>query len=163
MILAAFGLAIYAGALALAAASDLARFRIPNQVVLALAAGFVLFAPSLPLASIGLDLSAAVAVLLLGAVLFAFRIMGGGDVKLLAAATLWTGWGLLLPFLLLTSLAGAGLALLLLAARQFVPRSMPPDRWYGRLLARGEGVPYGIAIAIAGLVLLPRIAAPVLR
>jgi prepilin peptidase CpaA len=95
--------------------------------------------------------------------LFAFDVLGGGDVKLLSAIALWAGWSLMLPLLFITSVAGAVLAIILLAVRRFAPRNVPQGRWYRRLVARGEGVPYGIAIAIAGLSLLPRIAAPVLR
>jgi Flp pilus assembly protein protease CpaA len=43
--------------------------------------------------------------------LFARRLIGGGDVKLIAAMTLWAGPDHLALFALVTSLAGGGLAL----------------------------------------------------
>lgn len=157
------GLVVYAAALLFAASSDLVRYQIPDEASWALAAGFLLFTTALPLHTSFLDVTAALAVLVVGAALFAFDLLGGGDVKLLSAIALWAGWSLMLPLLFLTSVAGAVLAVVLLAVRRFAPRKLPQGRWYWRLLARGEGVPYGIAIAIAGLLLLPRIAAPVLR
>ena len=63
------------------------------------------------LGAAGLDLAAAAAVFLAGAVAFRFRLLGGGDVKLLAAGALWLGAAALGPFLLATALAGGVLAL----------------------------------------------------
>lgn len=162
MTLHSLGLALYAGALLYAAWNDLLRYQIPNAVVAILVVAFALFATALPWATTLLDVSASLAVLVVTALAFAFRLMGGGDAKLLAVAALWTGWRLLPPLLLVTSIIGAVLALLLLALRRLAPASLPQDRWYSLALARGEGVPYGVAIAVGGLILLPPISAPAL-
>ena len=145
---------LYVLVLLLAAASDATRYRIPNSLSLLLLAGFVAVAPMLSLSATAAHLSAG-AMVLIGAVLaFVTGVWGGGDAKLVAAASVWIGWSELATFLLLTALFGAALALLLLAARRMVS---PPSesRWYSRLLSRDEGIPYGVAIAAAGLVLTP--------
>ena len=63
--------------------------------------------------------------------------MGYGDFKLLAALGAWLGWKMLLPIVLLSSLAGAilGMGLILLARRG---RNIP--------------IPFGPYLAIAGFV-----------
>lgn len=149
-------LAIYGLALLAAGLSDLVRYQIPNTICLALVAAFALFAPSLPLGAVAWHVACGVAILAATALFFAFRLIGGGDAKLLAATALWLGWQNLASFILVTAIAGGILGLLLLALRRFAPEP-PPGRWYGRLLARGEGVPYGMAIAVSGLALLPRL------
>ena len=53
-----------------------------------------------------LDLAAALAVFALGALAFHFGLLGGGDVKLLAAGALWLGAAALGPYLMVTVLAG---------------------------------------------------------
>ena len=45
-------------------------------------------------------------------------IMGGGDLKLLAAASIWTGWDGLLGFLFLVAMLGGVLALIIFAAHR---------------------------------------------
>src|SRR5258708_6670818 len=83
---------LIAGALAVAAVSDLIPYEIPNSVCLALIAGFALMAPALPAAVIGAHVATAAAVFAATALAFAFGILGGGDAKLLAATALWMGW-----------------------------------------------------------------------
>ncbi|HEX9464863.1 MAG TPA: prepilin peptidase [Alphaproteobacteria bacterium] len=146
----------YAAALATAGASDLVRYEIPNAASLLLVGAFVLIAPSLPLAAAGGHVAAAALVFVLASLAFAAGICGGGDVKLLAATALWMGWRHLAAFVVLTALVGAALALGLLAARWVAARwpRLRTGRWYSRLLRDGEGVPYGVAIAISGLALL---------
>ena len=160
--LSSVALAIYALALVAAGLSDLVRYEIPNSLCLALVAGFALFAVSLPLAIVAWHVAAGMAVLAATALCFAFRIFGGGDAKLLAATALWVGWQNLASFILVTAVAGGILGLFLLALRRFAP-APSAERWYGRLLARDEGVPYGIAIAFSGLVLLPRLSPALLQ
>ncbi|AIB15391.1 hypothetical protein ABAZ39_26220 (plasmid) [Azospirillum argentinense] len=108
-------------------------------------------------------------------ILFAGGKMGGGDVKLLTAAALWSGWEQLPALLLVTVLAGGVLAIVALArvaARRaadtlalFFPCSATAKArlWLETLLRTrnvdalpfGEaGLPYGIAIAAGGVSVL---------
>lgn len=65
--------------------------------------------------------------------------MGGGDVKMIAALALWLPPGAVLSMLMVMSLLGGALTLLFLA-----------DRWR-RDAEQVAEIPYGIAIAIAGM------------
>ena len=91
--------------------------------------------------------------------LFQMRALGGGDVKLLAAASLWIGWTGLLPFVVWVGVAGGGLVLILLALRKNLPMLVAwasptiPQSW-PRVLTSGEKVPYGVAIAIGAIILV---------
>lgn len=153
----AAALALYILAMLAAGASDLTRYEIPNRLSLAVLAGFLLLLPSLPFSVFVTHMSAGLAVLVTAAVLFFAGLWGGGDVKLIAAASVWIGWSELAAFLLLTALIGMVLALVLLAARRYLADRDSHGRWYCRLLSRGEGIPYGVAIAAAALVLTPRL------
>jgi prepilin peptidase CpaA len=98
--------------LALGALMDLRERRIPNWLTGGIAAIYpiyLLVSPT-PFAWLG-SLAAATAVFLFGLVLFARQLIGGGDVKLIAALTLWAGLDHLAVFALVTSLAGGVLAL----------------------------------------------------
>jgi prepilin peptidase CpaA len=89
--------------------------------------------------------------------MFAVGWIGGGDAKLFAAAGLWMGLTALLPFLMVTALAGGGLAVSLLALRSvwLRPLMVRGPRWVSRLATPGENVPYGIAIAAGALAAFP--------
>jgi prepilin peptidase CpaA len=140
LVLSASALALFAAA----AATDAVSRRIPNALTLALALvglariGLALASgdPLLPLVG---DLAAAVAVFALAAVGFHFRLLGGGDVKLLAAGALWLGAAALVPYLTATVLAGGLLALLFVGWHLAMPGRARPT------------LPYGIAIALAGI------------
>jgi prepilin peptidase CpaA len=131
------------GLFAAAAVVDGRSRRIPNPLPGGLALlGILRIATDLAagagLGAAALDLAAATAVFLAGAVAFRFRLLGGGDVKLIAAAALWLGAAALGPFLLATALAGGALAIGFLLTRH---------------LREGlaAGLPYGIAIAAGGI------------
>lgn len=136
------------GLFAAAAASDLARRRIPNPLVMALAAlglarlGLAVAAGAGP-GVLGADLGVGLLVLALGAVFFRFGLLGGGDVKLLAAGALWIGTAQVAPFLMTTVLAGGLLALIFLAWATLARAST------GR--KSGPSLPYGVAIAAGGI------------
>jgi prepilin peptidase CpaA len=136
-----------AGLLATAAATDIAWRTIPNRLVLALLVlaairiGLDLAtAPGLDtFSTAGSDLGVAFLVFGLGLVAFQFNVMGGGDVKLIAAVALWLGAGAVLDFLMLTAIAGGGLALVyLVRARSWSVNER-------------QSLPYGVAIAAGGL------------
>jgi prepilin peptidase CpaA len=152
-------LAGFAGLMATAAFEDLRRLIIPNGLILALCVLWPLYvatAPMLTLVAAGTAALYAVAVFLVGALLFSRGLIGGGDVKLLAAATLWAGPAATISLFVLTSLLGGLLCLLLLtpigaliaAARPIVgdPEDSAPARTDRAL------VPYGVAIAAAALI-----------
>jgi prepilin peptidase CpaA len=155
--LASLALVIYVVALAAAGINDLVRYEIPNGLSLALVGAFALYAPSLPLPILVAHATAGLAVLAVVALGFAVGLMGGGDAKLLTATSLWMGWDALLPFILLTALVGGAITLILLVLRKLLARRAPSGGWLGRLLAPTSGVPYGLAIAVAGLTLFSRL------
>lgn len=140
--------------MALAASSDLLTMRISNKLVLLLVVGFfvVAIAINLPAQQFAMHMACALAVLAVGFTLFALRWIGGGDAKLAAATTLWLGFGLTLPYLLYAGLIGGALTLIILALRN-IPLTpfLARYRWLERLHDRKTGVPYGIALAIAGM------------
>jgi prepilin peptidase CpaA len=152
-------LAGFAGLMATAAFEDCRRLIIPNGLILGLCIlwpAHVMTAPALTLAVAGFTVLCATGVFILGALLFSCSLIGGGDVKLLAAATLWAGPGATLPLLCLTGLLGGVLCLLLLspvgaliaAARPTLDDpSGDPARGADRVL-----VPYGVAVAAAALI-----------
>ena len=99
-----------------------------------------------------MNLACAAIVLVFAFAFFAFGWIGGGDAKLIAATTLWLGLGIMLPYLIYASLLGGALTLLLLAARRYpLPEKLRAIKWIDRLHDSKTGVPYGIALAIAGL------------
>ena len=152
-------LAGFTGLMATSAIEDLRRLIIPNVMIVGLCVLWPLYvatAPMLTLAAAGFAALCAAAVFLAGALLFARGLIGGGDVKLLAAATLWAGPAATLPLLVLTGLLGGLLCLFLvtplgalLAALRPTLRdpSSDPARRADRIL-----VPYGVAISAASLI-----------
>ncbi|MEX2250006.1 MAG: prepilin peptidase [Parvibaculum sp.] len=152
-------LAIFPIAMIFGALWDLTTMTIPNRLTIALVAAFVLLAPlaGLSLQQIGLHVAAGLAMLVVGMVLFGLGWIGGGDAKFVAAAALWIGWSDLLFYLLVASLLGGALTLALLFFRGLpLPEFMHRRAWIARLHDRSAGVPYGIALAVAGLIVFPR-------
>ena len=141
-------LAIAAIALfAVAAVTDACSRRIPNPVSIALAAlGLVRIGAALVAGegalTASLDLVAALGVFALAALAFRFRLLGGGDAKLLAAGTLWLGAAALGPYLLVTVLAGGLMAVAFITWHLAKPVSARAHR---------PSLPYAVAIAAGGI------------
>ncbi len=138
--------------LSVAAAGDVLRYLIPNTLCLGLA---LLAIPALLIS--GTDLATmlwhglvGLVVLLAVSLLFFRGMIGGGDVKLLAAASLWVGWPLVVPFLVYTAFAGGLIAAALLVTRRLTRDQTFQTRWVAKLFNPSSGLPYGVAIAIAG-------------
>jgi prepilin peptidase CpaA len=138
-----------------AAARDLRTMHIANGFPLAVVALFAIFATAglasgrLPISSVGLAVAYAALVFAVGAGAFAASALGGGDVKLLAAVSLFAGPARLLDFLVITALAGGVLGIVVLAR---APIGQPADVGGATSRARLRSrVPYGPAIAVAGL------------
>ncbi len=152
-------LGVFAVLVLIAALKDLSSFTIPNWIPAALAVAFV---PVALLAGagwiqIGVSVLVGLALLVAGIVMFALKWLGGGDAKLLAAASLWLGLPGLPPFLLYTGVAGGVLALSLLGLRSawVRPFAMGGPRWVDRLATPGAATPYGVAIAAGALAAFP--------
>ncbi len=142
----------------LAMVADFRTFNIPNSLPLVLILAYPLAALSAGFTwqQILWAFALGMLALLAAVVMFAMKIMGGGDGKLLAAATLWTGQERLLEFLLLTALAGGFLALSLLLYRRLpLANALSGMATLRQLHEKKQDVPYAIAIGIAGLVAYP--------
>jgi prepilin peptidase CpaA len=155
--------AILPALLVAAAVFDLTSFTIPNILPAAMLVLFVAFLLATTLNGHSLSWSETWPHLLAGAValaagmaLFAAGWVGGGDAKLFAMACLWLGWDSMVEYTLMASVFGGMLTIALLALRRFaLPLSLASQAWLVRLADRNSGVPYGVALAIAALVVLP--------
>jgi prepilin peptidase CpaA len=137
-------------ALLVAAFTDIRRRQIDNwlNATIALAAPAYWWAAGLSLwPGVAMQVGIALLAFVLLAGLFALKLMGGGDVKLLSALALWLAPMTFLKLLLIMSLLG-GLLTVVMAA------------WHYTVTRRRDAkIPYGVAIASAGLITL----APVLE
>ncbi len=105
---------------------------------------------------LGLSLLTSFAVFVVAALMWRRGWMGGGDVKLLAAAALLVPANLVLDLIMATAISGSVLSLFYLLARRRMPRPRPGrppsllrrivkvERWR---LRRGGPLPYAVAIA----------------
>lgn len=153
------------GILLVIAYGDVRTRRIPN--VLAAAIGMLglvrIIIAGDPIGAIH-TLVASTAVFAVAFVLFWRGVLGGGDAKLVAAMVLIIGYDDLFGFLLLMSMCGGGLALAILArdslpplsSRVFRSTKMPfATRVLGSVATPARStVPYGVAIASAGVITL---------
>ena len=158
LIIDAARLLLFPSAMAFAAASDLFTMTISNRISLILVASFVglAFAVGLPPVEILNHAGTGGLVLAVTFAFFMFGWVGGGDAKLAAAAALWLGWAHLFEYLLYASVLGGVLTLALLEFRKLaMPSALAGKEWAERLHRPGGGVPYGIALAIAALVVYP--------
>ncbi len=149
---------MFPAAMALAAASDLFTMTISNRLSIGLVAAFGVAAAASGLGAdaILMHLSAGFCMLAIAFVLFSFGWIGGGDAKLFAATAVWMGWPHLVEYVVWTGLIGGALTLALLVVRQVpLPAGLQRQTWMARLHAADTGVPYGIALAAAGLVVYP--------
>jgi prepilin peptidase CpaA len=150
--------AVFPVGMALAAVHDLFTLTISNRLTLGLLAAFLVAAPfsGMDLPAFGMHLAAGGAVLAAAFFCFAMRWIGGGDAKLAAVAALWIGWESTLMFMLLASIFGGVLTLVVLSFRSAVlPAFIVRQPWIQRLHDERAGVPYGVALAAAGLAVYP--------
>jgi prepilin peptidase CpaA len=151
-------LAFFPTLMALSASMDLLTFTIPNRICVALALGYVIFAALLgvPAVDILLNMSCALAILGITFVMFNLGWLGGGDAKLAAATAAWLGWTAILDYGLAAALFGGILTLTLLGLLKVpLPATLARHAWLARLHNASAGIPYGIALAAAGLMQFP--------
>jgi prepilin peptidase CpaA len=151
-------LLVFPALMAFAAASDLVTMTISNRVSLALVVGFFALAVFLGMdvTTVATHVGIAFGVLLVGFFCFSRGWIGGGDAKLAAATVLWLGVDQSFHYLVYASLLGGLLTLLLLNFRSYpLPQSLARQPWIMHLHQRTTGVPYGIALAAAALIVYP--------
>lgn len=132
---------------------DTTRYIIPNWLNASL---LVLYPVAVYLAPTSVDwqhaLLGTAIVFAVGYLIFAKGWMGGGDVKLIVVCSLWVGWAGLLDFVVLFAILGGVLSVALYAGRKAMPylklQKLP------RILQDKQPVPYGIAIALAFLLMM---------
>jgi len=146
-------LALLAVLLIAAGAQDWRSMHIANGFPLAIAGLFIVWAGielgtgRMSPSTVAMAIGCAVVVFAAGTAAFAIGALGGGDVKLLAAVTLFAGPAGVVDFLAITAIAGGFLGLAILAG---APLGQPAVA--GPLRARlRSGLPYGPAIAAGGL------------
>lgn len=140
-----------------AAVTDILSYRIPNGLVIAL---FALFAVAAALSWSQVPwlnhLAAAAIVFCVGVLLYAIRQMGAGDVKLLTVAALWSGLFPLPSLMVLVTLCGLVAIIVIFALRLIVPRLQPTGasekRTLPRVLRKGQGIPYAVAIGPGSII-----------
>ncbi len=145
-------LMIFPMAMFYSAASDLLTMTISNKVSIVLVVFFVVLslAIGMEFQTILWHWSLAAIVLLTGFGFFAAGWVGGGDVKLAAASSLWLGWEFTLPYLVFAGFMGGIFTFfLILVRRRLLPLSLSKYEWISRLHNKDEGVPYGIALGPA--------------
>lgn len=145
--------------MAFAIVSDMVSMTIANRVSVVLVGAFALAAPltGMAWADYGWHFAAAGLVLACTFGLFAIGGMGGGDAKLMAATALWMGFTPhLLLYLLHASIYGGALTLLILFYRRSPFSAFTGDYVLLRHFADDRaGIPYGIALGAAGLMVYP--------
>ncbi|MFB2567221.1 prepilin peptidase [Rhizobium sp. IMFF44] len=151
-------LLIFPLCMSIAAISDLQTMTIPNHVSLALTVAFLVLASffGLSFTEIGIHFAGAGLVFLACFALFALNVMGGGDAKLLAAATLWFGFdSSLIEFLVYVAFIGGVLTILIVLVRSQADTILAIGLPLPNSLVIAKKIPYGVAIAIGGIIAFP--------
>lgn len=141
-----------------AAMMDLFTMTIPNRISIILLGAFLIAAPltGMEWEQFFMHLGTGFAVLAIGIAMFAFGLLGGGDAKLLSAASLWIGFDYLGQYMFGVVLLGGLLSVLILLYRGILPpRWLLSQAWALRLHNKKEGIPYGLALSGAALWIFP--------
>jgi prepilin peptidase CpaA len=134
-----------------ASISDIRARRIPNWTVLVTIGLFVPWALLHWGPWAAWALVAGGIALVVGVALYAMGVTGAGDAKLFAAVALFAGLGHLAALALATALVGGLIAVVSLASRPRRALMIFTFRGKGDF---GRGIPYGVAIAIAALLVV---------
>jgi prepilin peptidase CpaA len=149
---------VFAFTMIYACVSDLTTNKIRNGLVLIFLLAYAVLAPltGFTASEIGWSAALAAGVLVVAFIFFAFGWMGGGDAKLIAVTALWFGTAHTPTYLVYTALLGGLFTLAILQFRTLtLPLFLQNKSWIARLHVRGSGVPYGVAMALAALIVFP--------
>jgi prepilin peptidase CpaA len=150
--------------LAFAAVNDLITMTIPNRVSAILLGSFIIVAPftGMDWQTFGMSLLAGLVILAACFAFFAMNAMGGGDAKILAASAVWFGFNISLTlFMVYVAFIGGLLTIAIIVIRSRSQEIMAVGLPIPNSLLVAKKIPYGIAIAIAGLLTYPE--APIVQ
>jgi prepilin peptidase CpaA len=142
----------------LAAASDVASYKIPNAAVITLGLLFFAAAAFHPAQTRWLDhLGAGGLALVVGIAFYMFKQMGAGDAKLLAACALWSGFSAIVMLMFCIACASLVQLAAIMWLRWLTPLMQQYyPKLYGaglpRVLVKGEVVPLGVGISLGAIV-----------
>ncbi len=137
-----------------AALTDLLNMTIPNRISLILVTSFVAITPftGMSVEVFATSFAAGAMVFIVCFSLFAANVMGGGDAKLLTSVAVWFGLNQsLAEFLLAVTFTGGVLTVAILILRSRAQEILAVGFSIPDSLLMARKVPYGIAIAVAGL------------
>jgi prepilin peptidase CpaA len=151
LIVLVLGICIFAAV----AYGDIRTRRIPNEMIVA-----ILVLAALRIAMDGdpraglYTLAASTGLFVATFLLFWRGLLGGGDVKLIGATALLVGYHNLFEFLFVMSVSGALIAVAVLARDRLGRRQATAPAAEDQEISARLAVPYGVAIAAAGMVSL---------
>jgi prepilin peptidase CpaA len=151
LIVLVLGICIFAAV----AYGDIRTRRIPNEMIVA-----ILVLAALRIAMDGdpraglYTLAASTGLFVATFLLFWRGLLGGGDVKLIGATALLVGYHNLFEFLFVMSVSGALIAVAVLARDRLGRRQATAPATEDQEISARLAVPYGVAIAAAGIVSL---------
>lgn len=152
-------LVIFPLCMAMTATNDFLSMTIPNRLSIILVISFLMIAPfsGLSAAEIGWHLLTGLVVFAAGFALFALRVMGGGDAKILASSAIWYGWtAASVSYFAYVAVFGGLLSIIVLILRanaNFIAVSGLP---IPATMMQAHKVPYGIAIGAAAFATFPQ-------
>lgn len=149
---------IFAFTMVYAGVTDLTTNKIRNGLVLIFLLAYAVLAPfaGFTVYEIGWSAAVAAGVLLFAFIFFTLGWIGGGDAKLAAVTALWFGADHTPAYLIYTTLLGGAFTLAILQFRVLtLPACLQNRSWISRLHSRGSSIPYGVAMALAALVVFP--------
>lgn len=138
--------------------------QLPNVLVVVLFFIFFIFLIDSDLINFSRHFLTALVTFVITSIFFALRWIAGGDVKLWTVVMFWAGPHLSLPVVIITTLSGGVLGILGWLAALRLRRN--PDtfgRSVLRLISSDRGVPYGVALSIAGLYVIYTYASALIR
>ena len=135
---------------------DVTTYRISNRLVIAIGvSAFGVWLPLLPPSAILIQLAIGAVFLLVGFLVFHFKIMGAGDGKLFAALGFWCQPQNVMMFLLVMAIAGFVVSMVYVGVR------------YKKIMALKENsdltdmltlkIPYGLALSAGGVFLFAKV------
>jgi prepilin peptidase CpaA len=150
--------AILIGSMVVGAISDIRRLEIPNWVSIVLITIYIpgSLMAEVPYSNILIQYCLAFGLFALGAFAYYFGFLGGGDIKFVSAVALWIPWQNIGQFLFYVALLGGVLACIVIIIAKIPALKFLRNRisWINSERGHAQPIPYGLAIAGAGLLMI---------